>query len=242
MNIHCSLVDVTFSSKAYCTYRMTQPPSVSHTNTSDLVGTEQRTESLQMCIVIGTTLVWGSCHSTSALRASFFYAWWKLACSSSTRAFSKVYTGRARLKYPALRAYDSSTLYRHSSAMAKPNTMFLCSSCGRTFSSELGVRQHARDKGHTYVPPPSRLPVPAPAPPSNAPAAPAPPRNHACDVCDVAFVSEALLRTHFTNSTRHASCGRCGMGFRDLNTLSKVRASSLSKEWQRSLLYLCTSI
>ncbi|KAI0731745.1 hypothetical protein C8Q72DRAFT_198548 [Fomitopsis betulina] len=203
------------------------PPSVSHADTSDLIGTEQRTESLQTCIVIGTTLVLGSCHSTSALRASFFHAWWKLACSSSTRAFSKVYTGRARFKYPALRAYDPSTLYRHSSAMANPNTMFLCSSCGRTFSSELGVRQHARDKGHTYAPPPSRLPVPRapPAPPADAPAAPAPPRIHACDVCDVAFVSEALLRAHFSISTRHASCSRCGMGFRDVNTLSKHIAS-----------------
>ncbi|EPT05700.1 hypothetical protein FOMPIDRAFT_1100661, partial [Fomitopsis schrenkii] len=43
-----------------------------------------------------------------------------------------------------------------------------------------------------------------------------------CDLCDVAFVSEALLRAHFSNSTRHASCSRCGLGFKDLHTLSKL--------------------
>ena len=129
--------------------------------------------------------------------------------------------------------------------------MYHCNSCGKGFSSETGVAQHAQAKNHTYIRAPLRQTVapaarlaPAPAPaPIPVPTAST---QYKCDMCDATFTSEALLRAHFKESTRHPSCSRCQESFKDLHTLSKVcsRLSYIASgsDVSRAAYCVCSSL
>ncbi|KAH9835437.1 uncharacterized protein C8Q71DRAFT_119868 [Rhodofomes roseus] len=100
-----------------------------------------------------------------------------------------------------------------------------CSSCGRAFAKEPALRQHCKDKGHTfYVAQVVAAPVVTPVvTPVVAPVV-APVRK--CNVCNLIFASEARLDAHYQASPKHPSCSRCGESFKDLTQLSKHIAAA----------------